>query len=37
MGAHASIASLTVNRRVAAPRPIGYPADTDFDWSFPHG
>jgi len=37
MGAAGPIASVAVQRRVAARRPIVYPADTDFDWSFPHG
>jgi len=37
MGDGARIASVTVNARVAVRRPIVYPADTDFDWSFPHG
>ena len=30
-------ASLAANARVAARRPIVYPADTEFDWSFSHG
>ena len=37
MGAYDPIASFTTNARVAARRPIVYPADTDFDWSFPYG
>jgi len=37
MGGDGRIASVTVNARVAVRRPIVYPADTDFDWSFPHG
>jgi hypothetical protein len=37
MGDGARIASVTVNACVAVRRPIVYPADTDFDWSFPHG
>jgi hypothetical protein len=37
MGVGAPIASLAANARVAARRPIVYPADTDFHWSFPDG
>jgi len=37
MGGRASNASVTVKARVAVRRPIVYPADTDFDWSFPYG
>ena len=37
MGRGGADASVAANARVAVRRPIVYPADTDFDWSFPNG